>query len=62
MTGDTKGAIADFQAFIAWKNASEKKFPEDKQNIILRQRWIDSLGIGKNPFTPQEIKTLLNNN
>jgi len=53
ITGNTKGAIEDFQAFI---NSTE-----NKEYKIQRQRWIDALRAGKNPFTPEELKRLQNN-
>jgi tetratricopeptide (TPR) repeat protein len=50
LTGNTKGAIEDFQAFIA--------STKDKENKLQRQRWVNALRAGKNPFTPEEIKRL----
>ncbi|MGF1960466.1 MAG: hypothetical protein RMX99_013295 [Aulosira sp. DedVER01a] len=50
LTGDTKGAIADFQAFIQWSNNSEQKSQ--------RQTWVNALSAGKNPFTEEELKKL----
>jgi hypothetical protein len=52
LTGNTKGAIEDFQAFIAWTDNKEYKSQ--------RQRWVNALRAGQNPFTPEEIKSLLN--
>jgi hypothetical protein len=51
MTGNTAGAIQDFQAFIKSTGSDEEK----KQ----RQGWIDALKAGNNPFTQEEIKRLL---
>ncbi|MEQ8385627.1 MAG: caspase family protein [Coleofasciculus sp. A1-SPW-01] len=52
LTGDTVGAIEDFQIFIeSIDNNEYKKQP---------QRWIDQLRAGKNPFTPDEFERLLN--
>jgi tetratricopeptide (TPR) repeat protein len=51
MTGDTSGAIEDFQAYIKWTKSVERK----KQ----RQGWIKDLKAGKNPFTKEEIERLL---
>ena len=51
LTGNTAGAIEDFQAYIKWTDWDEGK----KQ----RQGWIDDLKAGKNPFTPEEIEGLL---
>jgi len=52
LTGDTAGAIEDFQAYIAWTENDDYK--------AQRQRWIDELRAGKNPFTPEELERLLN--
>ena len=51
LTGDTQGAISDFQAFVDWTDDDEQR--------LQRQRWIDALRAGKNPFTEEEIKSLL---
>jgi tetratricopeptide (TPR) repeat protein len=51
LTGDTAGAIADFQAFIEGTDSAERK----KQ----RQGWIDALKKGENPFTEEELAKLL---
>ncbi|MEZ2233408.1 TIR domain-containing protein [Microcoleus sp.] len=51
LTGDTPGAIADFQAFIKGTDSAEDK----KQ----RQGWIDQLKKGEKPFTEKEIAKLL---
>jgi WD40 repeat protein len=50
LTGDTAGAIDDFQFFI------DSGYDEElgKQ----RQRWIVDIREGKNPFTPAELETL----
>ncbi len=50
LSGNTQGAIEDFQAFIAGTENQERKQQ--------RQRWIDALRAGKNPFTPTELKSL----
>jgi len=52
LTKDFRGAIDDFRFFIAHTNKSDRK----KQ----RQRWVEKLDEGKNPFTPEEMKTLVN--
>jgi len=52
LVGDMKGAVDDFQAFIAWtKNEKQRS---------RRQSWVQAIREGKNPFTPDEIKYLLN--
>ena len=50
LTGDTKGAIEDFQAFIQSSNDSKLK--------LQRQGWVNALSAGKNPFTEEELKKL----
>jgi hypothetical protein len=54
LTGNVQGAIEDFQAFIAWAKAKDQYVQERTQ----RDRWINQLRAGTNPFTPEEIKTL----
>ncbi|QHG20757.1 ribosome assembly protein 4 [Nostoc sp. ATCC 53789] len=49
LTGDTKGAIADFEAYIAQADGDTK---------AQRQRWVKELRAGKNPFTDAELKKL----
>ncbi|NEO17526.1 MULTISPECIES: hypothetical protein [unclassified Moorena] len=51
LTGDTPGAISDFQAFVDWIDDDELK--------AQRQEWIDELRAGKNPFTEEVLKGLL---
>ena len=50
LTGDTAGAIADFQAYLKSESSDEQK--------AQRQRWIDALRSGQNPFTPKELESL----
>ncbi|NEP52090.1 MAG: hypothetical protein F6K65_26155, partial [Moorea sp. SIO3C2] len=50
LTGDTAGAISDFQAFVDWTNNDKLK--------AQRQKWIDELQAGKNPFTEQLLESL----
>ena len=52
LTGDIAGAIEDFQAFVDWTDNEQKR--------LQRQRWIDALRAGENPFTQEEIERLLN--
>ncbi|MEI2583494.1 nSTAND1 domain-containing NTPase, partial [Scytonema sp. PRP1] len=52
LTGNTQGAIEDFEAFIAQT--------DDKERKSQRQRWVKDLRAGKNPFTDAELKSLLN--
>jgi tetratricopeptide (TPR) repeat protein len=51
LTGDTQGAIEDFQFYIDhlfWKYGQQQ-----------RQAWIEQLNNGKNPFTAKVLKTLI---
>jgi hypothetical protein len=50
LTGNTQGAIEDFEAFIAQT--------DDKEQKSQRQRWVKDLRAGKNPFTDEELKKL----
>jgi len=50
LTGDTAGAIEDFQAFIEGTDSAERK--------KRRQGWIDALKKGENPFTEKELAKL----
>ncbi len=52
LTGDTQGAIEDFEAYIAQ--------PGNKDRKAQRQRWVKDLRAGKNPFTDAELKKLRN--
>jgi WD40 repeat protein len=50
LTGDTKGAIKDFEAYI--------KLTDDPQAKAKRQSWVKDLKAGNNPFTPEELQKL----
>ena len=50
LTGDYKGAIADFEASIAETDNQESK--------AQRQKWVKALQEGKNPFTEKELEKL----
>jgi WD40 repeat protein/tetratricopeptide (TPR) repeat protein len=52
LTGNTQGAIEDFEAYIAQT--------DDKKIKSQRQRWVKDLRAGKNAFTDAELKSLLN--
>ncbi|OYD90727.1 ribosome assembly protein 4 [Nostoc sp. 'Peltigera membranacea cyanobiont' 213] len=52
LTGDTQGAITDFEAYIAQT--------QNKDSKAQRQRWVKDLRAGKNPFTDAELKKLQN--
>ncbi|WP_423808548.1 WD40 repeat domain-containing protein, partial [Planktothrix prolifica] len=53
LTGDSKGAIEDFEIFVkSAGNAEEKK---------QRKAWIASLNKGKNPFTDEVLEQLRSN-
>jgi hypothetical protein len=50
LTGDAKGAIADFEAFVAETTSEEQR--------TQRQGWIDALRAGRNPLTPDLLESL----
>ncbi|MEH1791108.1 MAG: ribosome assembly protein 4, partial [Nostoc sp.] len=52
LTGNTQGAITDFEAYIGQT--------DDKDSKAQRQRWVKDLRAGKNPFTDTELKKLQN--
>ncbi|MEH2281332.1 MAG: ribosome assembly protein 4, partial [Nostoc sp.] len=52
LTGDTQGAIDDFEAYIAQT--------QDKDSKAQQQRWVKDLRAGKNPFTDAELEKLRN--
>jgi tetratricopeptide (TPR) repeat protein len=51
LTGDTKGAIEDFEAYISSDRAPQRM--KDK-----RQQWVDALRKGQQPFTQQLLREL----
>ena len=50
LTGDTQGAIQDFEAFIASDSLATRKAE--------RQKWVNALRKGQKPFTPELLETL----
>jgi len=50
LTGDTQGAIQDFEAFIASDQLATQK--------AQRQEWVNALRKGQKPFTPELLETL----
>ncbi|MDF5740080.1 tetratricopeptide repeat protein, partial [Nostoc sp. S13] len=50
LTGNTQGAITDFEVYIAQT--------DDKDSKAQRQRWVKDLRAGKNPFTDAELEKL----
>jgi hypothetical protein len=50
LTGDYKGAISDFESYIAQN--------DDKESKAQRQGWVRALRAGKNPFTKEVLKKL----
>ncbi len=50
LTGNTQGAIEDFEFFIEHTDNAEQKSH--------RQAWVGELKAGKNPFTPEVLKSL----
>ena len=63
LTGDTESAIDDFQAFIDWIDNTKPQTEDQKVQLKKwkrqRQGWIDALRAGENPFTEEELKSLL---
>ncbi|WP_071515904.1 pentapeptide repeat-containing protein [Geitlerinema sp. PCC 9228] len=53
LTGDVAGAIEDFQSVL--ENHTFSHDPEKQQK---RQRWLQALQAGENPFTPEELDKL----
>lgn len=53
LTGDTQGAISDFQSYV---NDPQ----QDAKSKLKRQQWIKALKAGQNPFTPEVLKQLKN--
>ncbi|MBW4457979.1 MAG: ribosome assembly protein 4 [Nostoc indistinguendum CM1-VF10] len=63
LTGDTKGAIADFDAYIVHidkeiRFSDEYELKSLKKTKAQRQRWVKELRAGKNPFTDAELEKL----
>ncbi|OKH37638.1 hypothetical protein NIES2119_13110 [[Phormidium ambiguum] IAM M-71] len=53
LTGDLTGALDDFQTVL---NTGVFNYSKNKKQR--RQRWVDALKAGNNPFTPEELKEL----
>ncbi|MCP4351713.1 MAG: hypothetical protein GY795_40115, partial [Desulfobacterales bacterium] len=67
LTGDIEGAIKDFESFSDLMETTVALYSDDKKaelaEIVSRpKRWIDDLRKGENPFTPEEILALFNEN
>ncbi len=59
LTGDQKGAIEDFQAYVDWtKKTTDFSEEQLKDNRLRVQKWIDALRANRNPFTEEEIESL----
>jgi len=56
LSGDTKGAIEDFEFFVE----SAKKDGESQESIRQCQLWIRDLKGSRNPFTPETLEALRN--
>lgn len=54
MTGDTEGAIADFQAFVDWSQV----YGNYDTDGILREKWITQLTAGQDPFDEETLAAL----
>ncbi|HEY9675169.1 MAG TPA: pentapeptide repeat-containing protein [Waterburya sp.] len=53
LTDDLAGALADFQAVL-----NSGLFDDRKDMKQRRQRWVEALKAGNNPFTPEELEAL----
>jgi WD40 repeat protein len=51
---DFRGAIDDFQAYIAWAHQNG----EDARRVTRRETWVHELEAGRNPFRPEVIQEL----
>ena len=51
LNGDIAGAIEDFEAVVK----SNFFRPDEEEK---RRRWLEALQAGRNPFTPEEIEAL----
>ena len=51
LTGDIEGALADFQAALDGDYLTDHERPR-------RERWVEVLKAGQNPFTPDELEAL----
>ena len=56
LTGDFAGAIADFQAFVAWAPDHD----HSDEVVDRRHSWIEVLNNGGNPFDEDMLETLRN--
>jgi WD40 repeat protein len=55
LTGDFKGAIEDFQFYLKW--GKEKRRPQHR--LEKRQKWIEDLRAGRNPFDSTTLEGLI---
>ena len=53
LTGDSQGAISDFQSYVDDPQ-------QDAKSKLKRQQWIKALKKGQNPFTPEVLEQLKN--
>ena len=55
---DFRGAIEDFQAYIAWARQNA----EDPEYVARRELWVGELQAGRDPFTPGVLQELRSEN
>lgn len=55
LTGNLAGALADFQGVLD-SDLFDKEYLEDRKQR--RQRWVEALKAGNNPFTLEELEAL----
>ncbi len=53
LTDDLAGALVDFQAVL-----NSGLFDDREDMKQRRQRWVEALKAGNNPFTPEELEAL----
>ena len=58
LTGDHSGALQDFEAFMQWSR--ENPGPLINKQKVERQRWINVLKEGRNPFDETTLEALRN--
>jgi len=64
LTGDYQGAIEDFQAYVEWSREMESfqtsgMGNDYQESRLKREKWIEELKAGQNPFDEATLKQLL---
>ena len=59
LTGDSRGAIEDFEALVSWEAFGIQGRPAvSAETQQQRMEWIEALRAGRNPFTPEVLEAL----